>query len=51
MQLLEETRLEVARLEDAIRRELDSKKRVETMLKSYKDEVRLCPASPIGFCL
>ena len=38
-QLLEEARVEISRLEDSIRRELDSKKRIETMLKSYKDEV------------
>ena len=38
-QLLEESRLEISRLEDSIRRELEAKKRVETMLKSYKDEV------------
>ena len=39
LQILEETRVEIARLEDNLRRELDSKKRVETMLRSYKDEV------------
>ena len=39
LQILEETRVEIARLEDNLRRELDSKKRGETMLRSYKDEV------------
>jgi septal ring factor EnvC (AmiA/AmiB activator) len=38
-QLLQETRLEVARLGDALKREADSKHRIETMLKSYKDEI------------
>jgi len=38
-ELLEKSKVEIARLEDAIRRENDSKKRVEKMLKSYKDEV------------
>jgi len=37
---LETSRLEVIRLEDSVRREIDSKKRIELMLKSYKDEVR-----------
>ena len=39
LQLLQEQRLEVARLGDALKREADSKKRVETMLKGYKDEI------------
>jgi len=38
-QLLQEQRLEVTRLGDALKREADSKKRVETMLKGYKDEI------------
>jgi len=38
-QLLEEAKLEIERLGDSIRREMESKKRVENMLKSYKDEV------------
>jgi len=38
-ELLEKSRVEIARLEDALRRESDSKKRVEKMLKGYKDEV------------
>lgn len=37
----------MARLEDSIRREVDSKKRVEAMLKSYKDEVQPKAASAI----
>ena len=46
-QLLEESKLEVARLEDSIERELDSKKRVETLLKSYKDEVPILFSSSL----
>ena len=40
LEALEASRLEVVRLEDSVRREADSKKRIEAMLKSYKDEVR-----------
>eukprot|EP00616_Rhizochromulina_sp_CCMP1243_P001395 CAMPEP_0118975250 /NCGR_PEP_ID=MMETSP1173-20130426/15168_1 /TAXON_ID=1034831 /ORGANISM="Rhizochromulina marina cf, Strain CCMP1243" /LENGTH=296 /DNA_ID=CAMNT_0006925109 /DNA_START=68 /DNA_END=955 /DNA_ORIENTATION=- len=36
---LEESQITISRLEDSIRREGDAKKRVEDMLKSYKDEV------------
>ena len=40
-QALEAARLQIAQLEDSVRREVDSKKRIEQMLKSYKDEVGL----------
>ena len=40
-QQLGESRLEVAQLEDSIRREIESKKKIERMLKSYRDEVLL----------
>ena len=40
-QALEAARLQIAQLEDSVRREVDSKKRIEQMLKSYKDEVSL----------
>jgi len=36
---LEAARMETKRLEDAVNREVDSKKRIEKMLKSYRDEV------------
>lgn len=38
-QHLGESRLEISRLEDSIRREVESKRKMERMLKSYRDEV------------
>lgn len=42
-QLLEESRIEAARLEDNLRRELDARKRVDKMLRGYKDQVETSP--------
>jgi septal ring factor EnvC (AmiA/AmiB activator) len=59
-QALEAARLQIAQLEDSVRREVDSKKRIEQMLKSYKDEVslwfisqppRLPPSFPLLTCV
>jgi hypothetical protein len=41
-QRLVEANLKISRLEDSVRREVESKKRVESLLRSYKDEVTFC---------
>lgn len=38
-QNVEEAQVEISRLEDSVRREIAAKKKIEAMLKSYKDEV------------